>query len=366
MITATKTNLKYTLTALFLAVFAIFTASANPEESEKSEKFDAGKMIIEHITDGHEWHILGEDKGIVAIPLPVIIYSDKGLDVFSSGKFEHGTASYVGKYNYKLNETGEVVVVNDAQQIDEAATKKLWDFSITKNVASLLLSAFLLLYVFLTVAATYKRNPNVAPKGMQSFVEPIILFIRDDVAKNSIGPKYLKFMPYLLTVFFFILFNNLLGMIPVFPGGANLTGNIAVTMVLAVITFIIVTVNGNKHYWGHILAMPGVPKWVLIILTPIEIFGVFLRPSVLMIRLFANMLAGHIIPLALFALIFIFAAMNIGLGMGVSVLSVAFAVFMGLLELLVAFIQAYVFTLLSAIYFGAAVEEAHSHDESIV
>jgi F-type H+-transporting ATPase subunit a len=173
-------------------------------------------------------------------------------------------------------------------------------------------------------------------------------------------------MPYLLTVFFFILFNNLLGIIPVFPGGANLTGNISVTMVLALLTFAIILLNGNKHYWGHILAMPGVPGWVLFILTPIEILGVFIRPFVLMVRLFANMSAGHIIALSLFSLIFIFGEMSAGIGWGVSVMSVAFALFMGLLELLVAFIQAYVFTLLSAIYFGAAVEDANSHEESVM
>ena len=368
MNSAINTRLKYTLTAVLLAVFTSFTISAKAEETGKPAKFDAGKMIIEHITDSHEWHVLGEGEHTVAIPLPVILYTGAGLEVFMSSNFNHGETAYTGKYNtYKLNEKSQVMVVDAAGKEDEAATAKVYDFSITKNVASMFVSVLLLLYVFLSVGAAYKRNPNTAPKGMQSLFEPIIVFIRDDVAKSSIGAKkYEKFMPYLLTVFFFILFNNLLGIIPVFPGGANLTGNISVTMVLALLTFVIILLNGNKHYWGHILAMPGVPGWVLFILTPIEILGVFIRPFVLMVRLFANMSAGHIIALSLFSLIFIFGEMSAGIGWGVSVMSVAFALFMGLLELLVAFIQAYVFTLLSAIYFGAAVEEANGHEESVM
>ena len=229
---------------------------------------------------------------------------------------------------------------------------------------SLLVSAFLLLWIFLSVAKSYKNRVGMAPKGLQSFIEPLIIFVRDDVAKTSIGPKYEKFMPYLLTVFFFIFVNNLMGLIPIFPGGANLTGNIAICAVLACFTLIIIFANSNAHYWRHIFAMPGVPAWVLIILTPIELLGVVLRPFVLMIRLFANITAGHIIALAFFSLIFIFGEMSTGAGLGVAVLSVAFTVFMGFMELLVAFLQAYVFTLLSAMYFGAAIEEGHhAHDE---
>ena len=367
MTTAIKMNLKYGLTAIFLGVFAVFTASANPEESAKSEKFDAGKMIMEHISDSHEWHFTGEGESTIALPLPVILYTDKGIEgPFSSSNFHHGESTYQGThYAYKLNEKNQVEVVN-GNEIDVAATDKVIDFSITKNVASLFFSAALLLFIFLSIAGSYKKNRNQAPKGLQSFFEPIIIFIRDDIAKQSIGPKYERFMPYLLTIFFFIWFGNLLGMIPFLPGGANLTGNIAVTGTLAVITFIITTFNANKNYWHHVFAMPGVPKPVLIILTPIEIMGVFLRPFVLMIRLFANITAGHIIALSFFCLIFIFGEMNKGLGLGVGAFAVAFNVFMGLLELLVALIQAYVFTLLSAIYFGAALEEPHHHEESIV
>lgn len=197
---------------------------------------------------------------------------------------------------------------------------------------------------------------------MANLIETLIVFIRDEIAKPSIGAKYAKFLPYLLTIFFFIFINNLFGLIPFFPGGANVTGNIAVTMVLAVFTFIITSFNGNKSYWGHIFMPPGVPKGLWVLLIPIEIIGMLNKPIVLMIRLFANITAGHIIILGFFSLIFIFGAMNASLGLGVSVLSVAFTTFMNFLELLVAFLQAYVFTLLSALYFGSAVEE-HAHEE---
>lgn len=200
---------------------------------------------------------------------------------------------------------------------------------------------------------------------MQSLLEPLILFIRDDIAKSSIGEKkYEKYMPYLLTIFFFIFLNNILGLIPIFPGGANVTGNIAVTMVMAVFTFILTTVSGNKHYWIDIVNTPGVPWWLKLpipLMPVVEIIGVITKPFVLMVRLFANMAAGHIITLGFISLIFIFGAMNVALGYGVSVGAVAFMIFMNLLELLVAFIQAYVFTLLSALYFGLATIEPEHH-----
>jgi len=216
--------------------------------------------------------------------------------------------------------------------------------------------------IFISVARAYTRKGNKAPSGLQNGVEAMIVFIRDEVAKPSIGPKYAKYMPYLLMIFFFIWINNLMGLIPIAPFGANLTGNIAVTLVLALLTFIITLASSNKYFWQHIFAMPGVPKPVLIILVPIEIMGLFLKPIVLTLRLFANITAGHIIALAFFSLIFIFGALNQYIGLGVSVLSVAFTIFMMFMELLVAFLQAYVFTLLSAIYIGGAVEE-HHHDE---
>lgn len=351
----------------FLAILFLGNTTAFANEEPK-ETFDAGKMIVEHITDAHDWHLWGEGHHSVSVPLPVIVYNkERGLSMFMSGHFHHGEMTYGG---YKLEE-GKIVAVNETEAIEAAAatvneelTAATIDISMTKNVVAMLFSIALLLWIFLSVAAAYRRNPGQAPKGMQSLVEPLIVFVRDEIAKPSIGPKYMKYMPFLLTVFFFIWINNLLGLVPIIPGGANVTGNIAVTMTLALMTFIITTVSANKNYWQHIFAMPGVPVGVLVLLTPIEILGVFLRPLVLMIRLFANITAGHVIALSFFSLIFIFGEMSTGLGLGVSVFSVAFVIFMSLLELLVAFLQAFVFTLLSAIYFGSAIEEHHhdSHD----
>ena len=369
-----KISLKALSTLFFSALFllAFNTASAYEPTDEKTAKdtsaktehgeakFDAGKLILEHIGDSYGWHLFGEGHSAVSIPLPVILYTDKGVDMFMSSAFHHGEEKVEGKNVYMLEE-GKIKIVNEAGVIDEEATAKIYDFSITKNVASLLIGALLMLWIFLTVAKGYKTREGKAPKGIQSWLEPLILFVRDDIAKTSIGPKYEKYLPYLLSVFFFIFINNLMGLLPIFPGGANLTGNIAVTMILAACTLVITMLSGNGHYWRHIFAMPGVPLPILIILTPIEIMGVFLKPFVLMIRLFANMTAGHIIALAFFSLIFIFGEMSPVAGYGVSIVSVAFTVFMGMLELLVAFLQAYVFTLLSAIYFGAAVEEHHEH-----
>jgi F-type H+-transporting ATPase subunit a len=329
------------------------------------EKFDPGRMITDHITDSHEWHLWGEGNSSVSIPLPVILYStESGLDAFLSSSFHHGENIHKG---YILQK-GKIVAVTQQSGlaadavIDEKLTAALWDISITKNVVSLFVSIFLLMYIFLTVAKSYNARRGMAPKGLQSLIEPLVIFVRDDIAKSSIGEKkYMKFLPYLLTVFFFIWINNLMGLIPIFPGGANLTGSISITLTLATITFILTLINSNKSYWHHIFAMPGVPPWVLVLLTPIEILSLFLRPFVLMIRLFANITAGHIIVLSFFSLIFIFSQMHVAAGFGVSIVSLAFTVFMTALELLVAFLQAYVFTLLSAIYIGAAVEELH-HD----
>ena len=336
----------------------------NSTETAEEGKFNAGHMIMEHIGDSHQWHLWGDHGHAVHIPLPVILWTDKGLEIFSSSRVEHHEDVYIGThYKYMLHDE-HIEIVDDFGNVNEEATAKIKDFSITKNALTILVSSLIMLLIFFSVAKAYKRRPGQAPKGLQSFMEPLILFIRDDVAKTSIGEKkHMKYMPYLLTVFFFIFFNNLMGLIPIFPFGSNLTGNISVCLVLAGITFIVTLISGNGHYWRHIFAMPGVPIPVLIILTPIELMGVVLRPFVLMIRLFANITAGHIIALAFFSLIFIFGEKSTGAGYGVSVVSILFTVFMGFLELLVAFLQAYVFTLLSAIYIGAAVEEGHhEHD----
>jgi F-type H+-transporting ATPase subunit a len=233
---------------------------------------------------------------------------------------------------------------------------EVYDLSITKNVASLLLSVVILLIVFFSVAAGYRKNHGKAPKGLQSFFEPVIVFVRDEVAKKAIGPKYEKYLPYLLTIFFFIWFNNLLGLL---PGAANLTGNLAVTFLFAFITLCITTFSSNKYYWSHIFWTPGVPLWLRPIMIPVELIGVISKPFSLMVRLFANITAGHIIILSFISLIFIFQSVAI------APLSLAFGLFINVLELLVAILQAYIFTLLTAMYIGGAVEEHHDHDFGI-
>jgi len=247
--------------------------------------------------------------------------------------------------------------------IDHVTHKPLdampFDISITKTVFGMLLIILLMIIVFRAVAKGYKKNEGKAPTGIQNVLEPLILFIRDEVAIPSLGAKKAdKFLPFLLTVFFFIWFCNILGLVP-FLGGFNITGTLGVTMVLAALVFVITTINGNKHYWGHLLWPPGVPVPIKMILVPIEVVGIFLKPLVLMIRLTANISAGHIVILAFVSLIIMFGQQSTGLGFGIGIGAVAFMVFMFFLELLVAFLQAYVFTLLAALYFGDATQDAH-------
>ncbi len=358
---------------LFLLLFAAHPAQTreDKEPAENTEHqtthtvaeegFSPADFIFDHILDAYDWHILTYKDFHLSIPLPVIIYSEtKGLNVFMFNKFHHGHSDYKGfRYETQGENRSKVVEIMD----DGSTALPKLDLSFTKNVLAILISIIILLWVFISVAKTYSRRPGQAPTGLQNLVEPIILFIRDDIAITSIGKnKYEKFMPYLLTVFFFILLNNLMGLIPVFPGGANVTGNITVTLILALFTFVITAINGNRNYWLHIINMPGVPWWIkypVPLMPVIEIIAMLTKPFVLMIRLFANMSAGHIIVLGFFSLIFIFGEISPGLGYGVSVLSLAFTIFMTMLELMVALIQAYVFTLLSAIYFGMATEENH-------
>ena len=308
---------------------------------EAANEFNPGEMMMGHIADEHEWHFATDGHTHYSIPLPCIVYNKGGFKFFSSSNFKNEHHEEVPHEGLKLEE-GKIVAEDGSY---------VFDLSITKNVASLLISFILLIVTFLIIAKSYKERAGKAPKGLQSFFEPIIVFIRDEVAKTNIGEKhYRRFLPYLLTVFFFILFNNILGLL---PGSANVTGNIAVTLVLAVIAFLVTNLNGKSTYWGHIFAMPGVPKWLLVLLTPVEIIGVFMKPISLMIRLFANITAGHLILLSLIALIFIFKSL------GVALIAVPFSLFMNLIEILVAFLQAYIFTVLVSTYIGAAVEEAH-------
>lgn len=358
---------KFLVIALFIAISGNLLASDPDESAAHNEdhaavtsnehaanahaeegKVDITAVAFEHILDSHSWHLWGEGHDAVAMPLPIILYSNtKGLQVFSSAKFEHGHASYNG---YSLHE--EHIVSEDPNE-------SVLDFSLTKNAVQLILSAVILILIFTSVAKAYKTTGvTSAPKGKQSFLEPLIMFVRDDIAKSNIGHGFEKFVPYLLTVFFLILINNVLGIIPI---SANLTGNIAFTLVLSVATLIVTNINGNGHYWHHIF-MPPCPVWLYPIMIPIEVIGILTKPFALMIRLFANISAGHIIIISLIGLIFVFKSMAI------APVSVAFALFIDVLECLVAFLQAFIFTMLTALFIGSAVADhnedgAHTSDD---
>mgnify|MGYP003951746631 CR=1 FL=1 len=341
---------------IFLCFLHSFCLSANQKHDSnletKNQVYDPVPMVMDHIKDAHDWHFFDykDEEGHehpVSIPLPVILYTNGNLDVFLSSEFHHGHSSVTkGDRIYALID-GHIVEKNKMDVVD---------LSITKNVASMLIAVILLLFILRKTAKAYRKN-NGIPSGLQGFMEPLILFVKDDIIKQNIGKKYAKYLPFLLTVFFFILINNLLGLL---PGSANVTGNIAVTLVLSVITFIITTISGNKNYWGHIFRPPGVPIILLPIMVPIEFLGIFTKPFALMIRLFANISAGHIIILSLISLIFI-AQNSLGIGgaWGVAPVSVLFVLFISLIEILVAFLQAYIFTLLSAVFIGMAVVEEH-------
>ena len=332
-------KLAFTLGLIF--IFSGFNYVSAADDS--SEEFNPGDMILHHVVDNHIWHFY--DGPLGTLYLPVILYSsDRKLEVFSSSNFYDDHHKLIDYNGYRI-EHSHIVPIEEGRHI--------LDFSITKNVASMFVSVALLFLVFFSVRKGYNKNEGRAPKGIQSFFEPIIIFIRDEVARPNIGDKYEKFLPYLLTIFFFIWFNNLMGL---FPGSANVTGNLAVTGTLAIFTFVITQFSGNKQYWQHIFNTPGVPWWLKIplpIMPVVELIGVFTKPFSLTVRLFANITAGHIIILSLFSLIFIFQSIWVG------PLSVAFAVFMFFLELFVALLQAFIFTILSAMYFGAAVEDHH-------
>jgi F-type H+-transporting ATPase subunit a len=328
---------------------------------EKEEKFNPGEMIMEHVVDNHEWHILSIGSLHLTLPLPVILIYNGKIYTFWSSAFHNENRTHM---DFILPEKGpnRGKIVTVEEEMTGKKGNSVYDFSITKTVLAIFISGFLLILIFTSVAKRYASRKNQAPTGLQNVMEPLILFVRDDIAKSSIGPTYEKYMPYLLTIFFFIFFNNVLGIIPIFPGGANVTGNIAVTGVMALCTLIITSFTGTRAYWLHMVNTPGVPWWLKLpipLMPIVEIIGVITKPFVLMVRLFANITAGHIIILGFISIIFIFGQISTALGLGVGVPTVAFMVFMDLLELLVAFIQAYVFTLLSALYFGLAMVEDH-------
>jgi F-type H+-transporting ATPase subunit a len=368
---------KYIL-SLILIISALASQAANPvvngheyntnQSAEHIEDFNAGHLIIDHIVDSHEWHIASFGHTHFTVPLPIILLDQGKLLIFMSSRFNHGHSSYKG---YKLeternSDREKIVKVLPGTMTTDVNAEKPIDLSITKTVVGVLVSFIIMIILFFAISRSYKRNANHAPKGMQSLLEPLILFVRDDIAKPSIGKNFNVYMPFLLTTFFFIFFSNLIGLVPFFPGGVNVTGNIGVTLVLASFTFIIILIKANKNYWVHIFNPPGIPWWLkfpIPLIPVIELAGVFIKPFVLMVRLFANITAGHIIVLGFITLIFIFGNMSTAMAYVVSPVSILFAIFIGLLELLVAFIQAYVFTMLSALYFGMATEE-HSHAET--
>ncbi len=337
------------------------TSSVEKGADTQKEQLDIGDMIMEHVTDSYEWHFFTIGEHHVSLYLPVILYDKGHWILFSSSKLKHD-ASYKGYHVAKDGPNVGKLVRTNAK--GKEVLPQL-DISITKTVFAILINAFLVVLIFLSIAKSYRKRKGQAPKGMQSLLEPLVLFIRDDVARDSIGEeKYERYLPYLMTLFFFILFSNLFGIFPFFPGGANVTGNIAVTGIMAFFTFVITTMSSNKHYWKDIFNTPGVPWWLKfpIPLMPfVELLGIFTKPFVLMVRLFANMVSGHIVLAGFISLIFIFGKFGVGLGYGVSILSISFAIFLDLLEVLVAFIQAYVFVLLSALYFGMATEVPEHH-----
>jgi len=330
--------------------------------TEKKEGFDTQEVIFGHILDNHEYHFTsykdadGKEHH-VSIPLPIIVYSpQKGFSCFSSARFENGQATYNG---YKLAE-GKIEAVKEDGSIDESI--KVYDLSLTRNVVQMILALAVLTWLMLSIAKSYKSGQGVktAPKGKQSLLEPVITFVRDEVAKPNLGHKYEKYLPYLLTVFFFILINNIFGLI---PGTANVTGNIAFTCVLGVISFVVIMFSSNKHYWGHIFNPPGVPFLIKFILVPIEFTSVFIKPFALIIRLFANMVAGHIIIISLISVIFIIGQTSVVGGWSTAPFSIAFTVFIYFIEILVAFLQAFIFTMLTAVFIGQAFEGEH-HEEA--
>ena len=367
-------------------------------DAENPDVYDPVPNIMHHIGDAHQFHIIGN----VYLPLPIFAYdTEGGLTTGLSTMFEEGQKAvngfvlahdvvrkakglpsgtieldeiHDGHYSFVKDKIDEKGVKQDAYYVkykgqcyELEESRKLtvsssWiDFSITKNVFTMLMAFGLLAFIFFRVAHSYKTNNGQAPKGLTNLIEPFVTFIRDDISKPSIGPKYEKYTTLLMSLFFFILFNNLFGLIPFAPFGANVMGNISSTIVLAAIVFLVVNLSGNKSYWQHIFWMPDVPIAIKVLMLPIEIASIFIKPVTLLVRLFANITAGHVVIATFVSLIFIFgnAGKSIGGSLGGAVIAIPFTAFMNVLEILVAFLQAFIFTLLSALYIGAAIEEHH-------
>lgn len=348
---------------LFTGVQPSFSAGGGEEGGELNVK----ELILEHLADGYEWHICTVGETHVSLPLPVIVFGESSsLNIFMSSKFHHGTSEYNGFYIAREGDNKGKIVEKSAA----GEEVRVWDFSLTKNALSLLIASTLLVILVLSVSRWYgKHSPEDSPKisgGLIGFMEMFIMNVNDDIIKPCVGKNYKKFAPYLLTAFFFIFINNLMGLIPIFPGGANVTGNIAITLVLALFTMIIVNVFGTKEYYKEIF-WPDVPTWLKFPAFPlmqiIELAGVISKPFALMIRLFANILAGHSIVLGLVCLIFVTVKLGTYINASMTGVSVLLTIFISLVELLVAYIQAYVFTMLSAVFIGLAQAEPHHAEE---
>ena len=340
------------MAAVLLLVPAPAKASDHGAQEGQEQAFDLNHYIFGHIGDAYDWHITTIRGRHISIPLPCIVFDD-GLHVFSSHKME--------EHGYTLNENGKIV--------NASTGRRPFDISITKNVCSLIISSILLLFLVLYSASWYKKHNALkeAPRGLPGLMEMLVTMVTDDIIKEGVGKDWEKYAPYLLTAFFFIFLNNLLGIVPFFPGGANLTGNIAVTLFLAVCTFLAVNLFGNKHYYKDIF-WPEVPTWLKVpipLMPLIEIIGMFTKPFSLMVRLFANILAGHIMILGVVAVVFITAKLGPVINGSMSVIAVLFGVFMDILELLVAFIQAYVFTMLSSVFIGLSRQEPEHETKQI-
>ena len=352
--------MNYIYKYLLICLLFYLPLAANSAESHPEGEFDVKELILDHLADSYDWHILSVGDKHISIPLPVIVKGqESGWNVFLSSRFHHGHDSYQGfsiasEGNYK----GKIVEEVNGEIV------RPWDFSITKNAASLILSSIVLLILILHCAKYYKERQNkpeeVSPKGFIAFVELTVMSVVDGVIKPCIGKNYKRYTSYLLTVFFFIIFNNLVGLIPVFPGGANVTGNIAITFTLAMFTFVIVNMYGTKEYWREIF-WPDVPIWMKAfpLMPAIELIGVFTKPFALMIRLFANILAGHAMVLGLICIIFLTVRLGAGMNTGLSFIAIVMTIFIDCVELLVAYIQAYVFTMLSAVFIGLSQAEPH-------
>jgi F-type H+-transporting ATPase subunit a len=375
--------------------------ACHPAE-ENTEAYDPVPNVMHHIGDAHQFHIIGD----LHLPLPVFAYdTERGLTSGLSSMFHHGAKAvngfvlahdvvrkakdlpmgeveldeiHDGHYSFVKEETNDKGAKEDAYYVKYKGTcykleesRKLtnsssWiDFSVTKNVFTMLMAFGLLAFIFFKVAKSYAVNAGKAPTGLANLMEVFVTFIRDEVAKPSIGAKYEKYTPFLMSLFFFILFNNLFGLIPFAPFGANVMGNISSTIVLAVIVFLVVNFSGNKHYWQHIFWMPDVPVFIKVLMLPVEIASLFIKPVTLLVRLFANITAGHVVIATFVSLIFVFgnAGKSVGGSLGGALIAVPFTAFMNILEILVAFLQAFIFTLLSALYIGSAIEEHHHADE---